>query len=215
MRDIDILVTWTPYLLEGLGWNIIISVIATIVGMLLGSIFVWIKFRQSLISRRAGEVIPAILRGAPTLFLLFYLAILIPNEISLFDGKITLVVPIWLKAALALTASPLAFTAWNLYSSINFWKGGQRGAAILFIPNCMNGFMITLLASSGASLVGVNELVGRTSTVIKTLDTDYSLILYSYAACLFLCTALVLKVVVRRLQKMIEGRFALQPGTNN
>jgi len=86
---------------------------------------------------------------------------------------------------------------------------------MLFIPNCMNGFMITFLASSGASLVGVNELVGRTSTVIKTFDTDYSLIFYSYAACLFLCTALVLKVVVRRIQKMIEGRFASSLATSN
>ena len=208
MRDIEILITWTPYLLGGLGWNLIISVLATVMGTALGSAFVWMKFRKSALVRRAGDFVPALVRGAPTLFLLFYLAILIPNQLVLFGGAVTVDVPNWLKAAFALTASPFAFTAWNLHSSIIFWNSGRRVSAILFVPNWLNGFMITLLASSGASLVGVNELVGRTNTVIKTLDADYALILYCSAAGLFLAAALIITLLGGRVRKTLSSRLA-------
>jgi polar amino acid transport system permease protein len=204
MAELDILTTWTPYLAAGLGWNFLISAIAAVLGTTLGSLFVLMKLSRLKLLRGVGAGIPTLVRGAPTLFLLFYLAIIIPNEVVLFDGGVVLSIPNWLKAALALTASPLAFTAWNLHAAIDFWRSGEKRSALLFIPNWLNGFLITFLASSGASLVGVSELVGRTNTVIKATGGSNAILLYSYAAVLFLAAALILTFLVGRLRVSVN-----------
>lgn len=196
MDSIELLTTWTPYLVIGLGWNLLISVLAALLGTALGGIFVLMKLSRRKTFRFFGEAVPTIVRGAPTLFLLFYLAIIIPNEVVMFGGAIVLSVPLWLKAVLALTASPFAFTAWNLYAALGFWRSGEKQSALLFFPNWMNGFLITFLASSGASLVGVSELVGRTNTVINVTGESNAILLYSYAAALFLIVAFVLTFLV-------------------
>lgn len=206
MGYISVLKTWYPFLLEGLLWNLIISLIATFVGIMIGSVFVVMKFSKFWLVRRVGDFVPGVFRGAPTLFLLFYLAIIIPNEVSFFGGEFKINISSWMKASIALMASPLAFASWNLHSSIKYWKSGQKSSALLFVPNCMNGFLITFLASSGASLVGVSELVGRTNTVIKAVGPESAILLYTNAVVIFLVSAWAISTIVNRLSSSISVR---------
>ena len=209
MATLELLTTWTPYLFVGLRWNIVISVLAALLGTVLGGVFVIMKLSRLKLLRVFGVAVPSIVRGVPTLFLLFYLAILIPNEVVMFGGEIAFAIPLWLKASLALTASPFAFTAWNLHAALEFWTAGNKQSALLFIPNWMNGFLITLLASSGASLVGVSELVGRTNTVINVTGERNAILLYYYAAIWFLAVALILTFLVGRLRRYLASTVVL------
>jgi polar amino acid transport system permease protein len=209
MTELDIIRTWTPYLLAGLGWNFLISVIASALGTSLGGLCVLMMGSPLKLLRDAGPIIPTLLRGAPSLFLMFYFSIIIPNELELLDGSVIIAIPNWLKAALALTASPLAFTAWNLTNSLEFWRSGEKRLAFLFIPNWFNSFLFTFLASSGASLVGVSELVGRTNTVIKATGGSNAILLYSYAALIFVAASLSLSLLVRLIKFLINKKFAV------
>ena len=208
MNKFEILKTWTPFLLEGLALNLMMSIVATVIGIALGSLLLWLTFFKLKPIRWVGLFVPTIVRGAPTLFLLFYIAILLPSEIIIFDGKIIIELPNWLKASFALSASPLAFTSWSLKDSIEQWKNGHHNKALLFIPNLTNGFIITLLASSGASLVGVDELVARTNTVIKLAGSENSVLLYSYSTTIFIIVASIITLFIQTIRGILSNRMA-------
>ena len=209
MDNFYILTTWSPYLLSGIALNLLIAILATIIGSLTGAVLIWFSYSRIKIIRWFGTIVPNVIGAVPSLFLLFYLAILLPNEIIINSGEIVISLPNWLKAAIALAASPLAFTSRSLRESIKHLNAGNRNEALLFIPNLTNGFIITLLASSGSSLVGVNEIVSRTNNLIKTIGTEYAILLYSYAGLIFVISAFLISFIVRHLRKSINPAVAL------
>ena len=202
----EVLWTWTPFLLGGFGWNVAIAVLATLIGTLLGGLLAMAQFSHSRpVTRVVGGAV-SFFRNVPSLVFLFYVATLIPNQLQF--GETLVHVPDWLKAALALAASPTGFTALNLHTSVLHWRQGRRRAAMLFIPNWLGGFLITLLASSTASLVGVNELVGRCNTVITATGTTYLFPIYVYALCIFFAFCYPVSLALGWLRQAMVRRFS-------
>ena len=150
--------------------------------------------------------VTAFSRAVPTLVLIFYLATLVPN--TLWIGSSSISIAPWLKAAIALAASPLGFTAWNLQTSIIAWRSGDRRAALLFIPNWMEAFVITLLASSTASLVGVSELLGRCNAVIASSGSGTMLPVYFYGSCVFFVFCSLINFSLDRLKQALFLRVS-------
>lgn len=206
MEILEVLITWTPYMLGGFVWNILIATLAVVIGTLLGTLIVLMRFSSRRGVAASAEVVSSFFRNVPTLVLLFYLAILVPSSVDI--AGTTIYLPPWLKASLALASAPLAFTAWNLYTAIDAWKLGDRRRAMLFLPNWLSGFLITVLTSSTASLVGVSELVGRSNTIIAVSGTHFMLPIYFYASLFFFLFCLVLMFAVGGLKKLLLARFA-------
>lgn len=204
----ELLATWTPFMLGGFGWNILIAVVATAIGTLVGAAFALLRLSSVRAIASSAAVLTSFFRNVPTLVLLFYLATLMPNEISLFDGLATIEVPAWLKASLALSASPIGFTSWNLAASILAWRRHDRRAAILFIPNWLGGFLITVLASSVSSLVGVPELVGRSNSIINATGSHNMLAVYLYASCFFLAFCSLSSFGLDRLKRAMIKKYS-------
>ena len=183
MSNVMLLLTWTPFLLEGFVWNIVIALVATAIGTSLGAVCAMLSFSSRTGLARAAQAVSAFSRAVPTLVLVFYLATLVPNTLTI--GAFSIGIPAWLKAALALSASPMGFTAWNLQASIRAWRANNRRAALLFVPNWMGSFLLTLLASTTASLVGVSELLGRSNTVITASGSASMFPVYLYCSAVF------------------------------
>lgn len=202
----DVLWTWTPFLLQGLYWNIVIALIATVMGTLVGGTLALLHLSSSRIVARGVGFIVSFFRNVPSLVLLFYAATLIPNQFTL--GETVINVPDWLKASIALAGSPIGFTALNLHASILHWREGRRRAATLFIPNWLGGFLITVIASSTASLVGVNELVGRCNTVINATGTTFLFPIYVYALSMFFAFCYPVSLLLGRFRLAMINRYS-------
>ncbi len=126
---IDLLMTWAPFLLEGFALNVLIATCATVIGTLLGGLLALLRFSRSSLVVMAADRVSSFFRNIPTLVLMFYLATLIPNEVAVSE-TLTIEIPKWLKAAIAMCASPLGFTSWNLHTAMLLWKAGNRSTAI-------------------------------------------------------------------------------------
>ncbi len=196
---LELLWAWAPFLIGGFGMNILIAVVATIIGTAAGAALAFMGLSKSRPLVGLADVISSFFRNVPTLVLLFYLATLIPNAIS-FSEEFVIHVPLWVKASIALSASSLGFTAWNLRRSVLMWTSENQSEALMFFPNWLGGFLITLMTSSVSSLVGVSELVGRCNTVIVATSSSNSTLIYLCAALLFVTFGAVFSWVVNRVR---------------
>lgn len=203
METMQFLVAWTPYLLGGLLENLRIAATAMVLGTVLGLILSFGRRSSSRLVQAPMDTVVHLLRTLPTLVLLFYLATLLPGTIELWEGAWVVVIPLWLKAALALSASPIGFTAWNAAAALAAWSEGDRHRAMLFIPNWSGAFIITLLTSSVASLIGVDELVNRANTVIRASGNHQMIPVYLYASLWFVLVASGISLLTAALRRRL------------
>ncbi|QJE01554.1 polar amino acid ABC transporter permease [Massilia forsythiae] len=199
--SLHLLLTWTPFLLEGFAWNVFIAVCAVALGSSLGALLAWLRVGARAKPAAIATRISTILGSVPTLALIFYAVFVLPNEIVLPGAGIVLQVPPWAKAVLGLAASPLSFTAESLVVAYRNYRKGDIDAAMLFIPTWINVFLISFVASSAASLVGVSELVSRCNTVIAASETNVMVPVYLYCSLYFVATSLLFTAMINRLKR--------------
>jgi polar amino acid transport system permease protein len=148
----------------------------------------------------------SLFQNIPSLVLLFYAASVIPHEVVLASGTV-MEFPAWLKACLALAGSPIGIVSDNGVKALAAWRNGQQRQALLFVPAWTMSLLITLLASSLASLIGVSELVGRCNVVIAATGTVYMAAIYFYASLIFLACAYPLTVFSQRLRNKLVIKY--------
>ncbi len=209
METLDLLRIWTPFMLGGLAWNILIASMAMIIGTLAGSLFSMLLLSENRVANRVADFVISLFRNVPTLVLVFYLATLLPNQWVWFNGQLVIPLPAWFKASLALAGSPLGFAAWNVSASVLAWKNDNRQVAMLFIPNWLSAFLITFMASSVASLVGVDELVGRSNTIINATSSAYMIPVYLYASAWFFIICFFITLGLDQLKRIMLRCYAL------
>lgn len=202
MDTLQTLLAWLPLMLGGFLKNISIALSAMAIGTLLGSLLAILRFSKNRGIQMSVNATTSFFRNVPTLVILFYLATLLPNQWTVMDG-LTIPLSPSLKASIALASSPLGFTAWNLYASIENWRKGDHHAAMLFIPNWIGAFLVTTLASSVSSLVGVDELVGRSNSVINATDSKYMIPVYLLAMAMFFVFCYTVSELLSSLRQMI------------
>lgn len=205
MESVELLLTWTPFLLEGFLMNLLVAGCSVLIGTLGGAIIVIARFALP-VTARPLDFITSLARNIPTLVFMFYAASLLPGQLELFDGLVVRI-PQWVKASIALAASPLGMTAWNLQASVTAWLAGRKREAALFVPNWLGSFLISIMASSTASLIGVSELVGRCNTLIAANGTHHMLAIYAYASLFFIVVAVVLTAVLSRVKSAMLGKL--------
>ena len=91
-------------------------------------------------------------------------------------------------------------------------------AALLFIPTWGSSVMISFVASSTASLVGVSELISRSNSIIAATGTAYMIPVYLYTASFFVMGCLLWMGLIRRLKgstfvRSLPQRFSSQSMT--
>jgi len=180
-----LLLTWTPFLAGGFVWNILISLVAMVIGTLFGALLAWLRLSGPTPLAHASLVATELTRNIPTFVFLFYLAFLIPTEFE-FSGRIY-AFPVWLKASLALSVAVIGFVSDNLLVALQHRKRHHHAAALLFIPSWTTYLLIIVMASSTASVIGVGEIVSRCNIVIAAVGGNETMLwVYTYAICYFL-----------------------------
>ena len=128
--------------------------------------------------------------------MLFYLAYMVPASFQLFG--VVIPVPVWLKASLALSIAVAGFVSDNALAALRHLRRGQIAEAMLFLPSWTNYFLIIVMASATASVIGVPEMVFRVDTVIAALgQPQLSFWIYLYAMAWFLAFAGVVTFLMR------------------
>lgn len=200
-QTLSLLVTWTPFLLRGFMWNVSIAVCAVALGSGLGAGLAWLRIQKtgalSACAARASTTLGAV----PTLALIFYAVFVLPGEFTLPGTTVTVLIPQWVKAVIGLSAAPLSFTSESLVVAHRAWAKGDIDAAMLFIPTWINVFLISFVASSASSLVGVSELVSRCNTVIAATGTGVMVPVYLYCSLYFVATSLLFTALIRKFKQ--------------
>ena len=199
MSRLESLLAWTPFLLGGLAWNILIATVAMGAGTLLGCVLAWMRLCDRPWLRRIGTGLTELSRNVPTIVFQFYLALMLPGE----------ALPAWLKAAFALAVAVLGFTSDNLLIALREWRRGQRAAAMLFLPSWCGYLLIIVLASSTASIIGVGELVSRCNSVINaSADSGLMVPMYLWASLIFFAFCWPLVVVLEHVRAALARRYS-------
>jgi polar amino acid transport system permease protein len=202
---IKLLLSWTPFLAGGFVWNIVIALTAMSAGTAGGA---WLAVMRASPHRklaRVCEITTEIMRDTPTVVCQFYLVFMLPVEIVLPMSDIVVPFPSWLKAALALAFAVGGFVSDNLGSALKEMAEGSRAGLLLLLPNWTSYFVVIVIASSGASVIGVDELVSRCNSVVNAVGkTQMMLWVYLYAMFWFFLFCFTLSQLVKRFGARIE-----------
>jgi polar amino acid transport system permease protein len=204
---VEHLITWSPFMFGGFGMNILISMIAVTLGTLFAWLFALACLSDSPRLSRFGKLLTSFFRNIPTLAFVFYAALVIPNEFYLPGTKDLVAFPTWLKAAIALSAGQIGLQVDQFVAAIGAWRRQAHDEAMLVLPNWFMGFLMTVLASSASSLVGVGELVSRSNTVINVSSTHLMVPVYLYASLIFIGFCLPMSWLVLAFKKRLIGKL--------
>lgn len=206
IRDLyDELVRWTPFLAGGFVWNIVISIVAMVLGTVIGAGLAFMREARGALLVKPSLALTDFTRNAPTFVFLFYIAILLPSELEVFGFAVS--IPAWAEASLALSIAVVAYVSDTLSTVIRDWRAGQRESALLFLPSWVTYLLFVVMTSSAASLIGVNEIVSRCSTVIAATGQSGMLLwIYLYAMLWFFLACYPLIVAMERLKIHLRYR---------
>ncbi len=195
---IELLLSHTGYLARGFATNLLISVLSMGLGTVLGAMLGWLRARRVVALGPVAHMGTNLCRNVPSFVLLFYMASMIPSEVTL--GGTIMAVPLWIKATLALTFPVIGFTSDQSRGYFEQSRAGLRGAGETFIVAWVQYFLIIIMASATASVIGADEIVGRANILISQNESpQFLLITYLYVSFWFLLAGLLLTSAVKCL----------------
>jgi len=193
---------WTPLLLRGFLFNLLISAIAMALGTLVG---LFLGFAQiSLVPplKKGAWLTTHFFRNAPWLVLLFYCLFLLPFQVTVLG--LTFPIPDWIKATFGLSLPVMAnvseivrgalqsipTTQWESAASLAFTR--RQTLWMIILPQCikrmlppwMNLYAILTMATVLTSIVGVNEMMSLTRQALSA-ENRPGLLLAFYSYVLF------------------------------
>ncbi len=193
----------TGYLAGGFGINMLISVVSMSVGTVIGVAIGRLRhagFRSLEVPSRFAT---NICRNVPSFVLLFYMASMIPSEITV-AGSIH-AVPLWIKATLALIFPVIGFSSDQSLGYFAQREAGLSGARETFVVAWAQYFLIIIMASATASVIGADEIVGRANTIIaQSGGNSFLITMYLYVSIWFILSGLILTSVIRTVSQRVS-----------
>lgn len=201
------LIDWTPFLAAGFLRNLLIAILAMIFGTVIGVGLGRLRQGRIQIAGAAAGGLTSLARNVPSFVLMFYVAFLLPVEVSFEDTVFQF--PTWIKATIALTIPVVGFASDQFKGYIRQKQEGIASAAPMFWVAWVQYFLIILMASSTASVIGADEIVGRANRVVAT-DNDPALLIatYAYVAIWFLVAGSLVSRYGPRLAKRLTKKGA-------
>jgi len=199
------LIAWTPFLAVGFLRNLLISGLAMALGTIIGIALARLRYGDLRGGRVVAGAFTSVCRNVPSFVLIFYVAFLLPVELTW--GQWVIQVPVWIKAALALTLPVVGFASDQFRGFLRQRAAKLAGAAPMFWTAWAQYFLIILMASATASVIGADEVVGRANRVVAT-NNDPTLLIatYSYVTAWFLLTGLAISRAAPRLARTVQAR---------
>jgi polar amino acid transport system permease protein len=221
-----VLARWTPLLLHGFVFNLVISVFSVGIGTVLGlTVGLWLVSPNKLL-RAVAVALTEFFRNAPWLVLLFFVTFLLPFELHF--GPLTIPLPGWQKAVIGLALPVMANVAeitrgavrsipggqWEASESLGFTRHQQIWQIIMpqcitrMIPPWMNLYAIVTMSTTLASIVGVEEVVTLAGQVQAAEGgrTDLLAPVYGYVLLMFFIYSYPIAAYTRRLERRYAQR---------
>lgn len=180
---LEVLIRWSPLLLTGFAFNILISVLAMALGTVAGGALGLAMLSERTLVSKIAIVVMQFFRNSPWLVLLFFVMFLVPYQITVFG--LTIPLPGWFKAVVGFALPVMAniaeivrgavkslpATQWEAAESLAFTRRQTMWMIILpqclrrMLPPWMNLYSLVTMATVLASVVGVSEMLTLTSDV--------------------------------------------------
>ncbi|MEP4958812.1 MAG: hypothetical protein ABJU19_05780 [Roseobacter sp.] len=131
------------------------------------------------------------------------MASMIPSEVTI--AEMIYPVPLWIKATLALTFPVIGFSSDQSLGYFRQRDDGHNQASETFMVAWVQYFLIIIMASATASIIGADEIVGRANTLIATQGENGLMIgVYLYVSAWFILTGLVLTSLIKYMSKIFS-----------
>lgn len=200
------LIHWTPSFSVGFSVNLLISFVAMLVGTAIGWMIACGRCAKNKKLAHTSHFSTGIFRNIPSFVFMFYIAFIIPIEFEWQGENIRF--PAWIKASIALAVPVVGFASDQFYRLIRESHTHNPIALPMFFVSWTQYFLIILMASSTASVIGVNELVGRANTAIAIIrDPSIMLWMYLYVAAWFLLSAKIINGILKWISNGLKKRY--------
>ena len=211
---------WTPFLLKGFGFNLLISFMSMAIGTVIGAVLGVFQISLFLPIRVSSKVLTQFFRNSPWLVLLFYCMFMLPFEITI--GGFHIPFPDWVKAVIGLSLPVMANISEIIRGAINSIPSGQWESAeslaftrrqqiwLIILPQCykrmlppwMNLYSILTMATVLASIVGVEEVMSLAGQVLAADGRPELLVpIYSFVLAWFFIYCYPIAKLTLRLEK--------------
>jgi polar amino acid transport system permease protein len=220
------LLRWAPIIIGGVLLNIGISILAMVLGTVLGLPLGLLLLARNPAARAPAWTVMQFFRNTPWLVLLFYVMFLTPYQIQI--GGLTILLPAWIKAVIGLAlpvganvaeivrggVQSIPGTQWSAADSLGFGKLQTLRMVILpqalrrMLPPWVNLHAVLTMASSLISVVGIQDGLALTKAAVSAegrpelLVPMYLLLLLLFFAYCYPVARLTL-VLENRLQRGI------------
>jgi len=211
---------WLPALLRGLWVNIEISVLAMLLGTMLGLVIGAVSLSQARGLRMLTRWYVLLFRNAPILILIYFTTYVFPFELNIFSW--TFPFPDWIKVVIGLglpasanvaeifrgAVQSIPSTQWESAQSLAFTRA--QIFRIIVLPQCirrmmpawMNLYAGITMSTSLASLVGVHDVVEMATIASNTVArTDFTILIYFTLLLLFFMYCYPIARLTRSLEK--------------
>lgn len=200
---IAVLLSETAYLAGGFATNLLIAIGSMALGTLAGVCLGRARDSHHRPARLPAAFLTNLCRNVPSFVLLFYLAFLLPVEVVVGDTVVR--VPVWIKATLALTIPVIGFASDQYLGLRQQQRARIAGARMVFATAWLQYFLIIIMASATASVIGADEIVGRANKIIAhDSDPAFLLLTYGYVSLWFLAAGLILTTLIDRIVRWGE-----------
>jgi polar amino acid transport system permease protein len=204
---LEVIWVWSPLLLKGFIFNLVISAFAMVIGTMAGVPLGILQSSTVAPVRVVARFATQFFRNSPWLVLLFLCVLLLPFQIRVFG--MTIPMPDWSKAILGFSLPVMANVSeivrgamqsvptsqWESAESLGFTRWQTLMKIILpqcykrMLPPWMNLYSLITMSTVNASVVGVSEMITLTNDVLAAEGSRPALLapLYAFALlCFFL-----------------------------
>jgi polar amino acid transport system permease protein len=216
---------WTPFLLRGFGFNLLISALAMTIGTALGFALGLGLLARHAVLRGSSKFVMNLFRNAPRLVVLFMCMFLIPFKLSIAGTVVPL--PGWAKAVFGLSLAVMANIAeivrgaaqsvptaqWESAEALAFSRFQTIWSIILpqclkrMLPPWMSLYSIITMDTVLVSVLGIGEVMTLTGEALSAENrADLLLPFYGYVLAWFFLYCYPIGLWTARL----ERRYAVK-----
>lgn len=210
----------TPLLLEGLGVTILISVLAILIGLVIGLLTCFMRMAKNPIPRGIAYVYIWCVRGTPMIVQAFLVFFAFPQVVQYFISGFT--IDAFTAGLITLSLNAGAYMAEIFRGGISAISKGQIEAARslglsktrtmlkvvlpqafrICIPSLVNQFIITVKDSSILSVIGLADIVNQAKVYVgKTYDFFPA---YITVAVFYLVVISILMIISNFIEKKLN-----------
>ena len=217
---------WTPFILKWFSLNILISVLAMLIGTIAGAALGLMQVSLLAPVRGSSWIVTQFFRNSPWLVLLFCVMLLFPFEIDL--GFVVIPIPDWMKAVIGFSLPIMANISEVVRGAVISLPSGQWESAeslafsrrqtmwMIILPQCIkrmvppwiNWYCILTMATPLCSIMGVEESVGHTVQAMNALGDRPELLAPFYFFLLFI--HFIFTYPIARFSISLEKKFAVK-----